>query len=91
MKNLKCRIEDLEVRTCDENLLSHGTAETMSIVRWNKNVCFCLAYWTKDSEGYNLNFIKGRPFDDDIDKEEFWLLAEIGQKHLTKWFEEQNE
>jgi len=93
MKTLKCRVESLELRTCDDNLLSTSSKEhmTASIVKWKNSFCYVLAYWLKDTEGYELKFIGDRPFEDNINKDEFWLLAEIGQKHLTKWFNENED
>ena len=93
MKTLKCRIESLELRTCDTNLLTNTFKEhiTAEIVIWNNKSCFTIAYWIKDSDGFNLKFIEDRPFENNINKDEFWLLVEMGQKHLMNWFEEINE
>ena len=87
MKKVNCRVEGLEYRTCDINLGSTKELCTGEIVKWIGDTCYTLAYWKKDSEGFNLKFIGERPFDTNIDKDEFWSLAEMGQKQLTACFE----
>ena len=59
------RIEDLELRSCGEHLLTEGVEHTRAeIVQWeNEEYCWTLAYWNKNSNGYNLEFVGNRPFD----------------------------
>jgi hypothetical protein len=79
-------IGDLELRSCDENLLQRKALVTLEIIRWNKqdkgtDYCFVVAMWRHDREGYyNLEFIGDRPFD--VDRKTFWALARFGQEYL---------
>lgn len=92
------RIKQLELRSCTEQLLINGEHTTAEIVKWwnNKNEkpsCYTLAYWKKDKEGFYLTFVGDRPFDPDVDKDNFWLLAKQGQQLLDIKFriDESNE
>lgn len=80
------RIEDLEVRSCNIHLLSDGEHNRAEIVEWSKgrdktqsHSC-TLAYWNLDEEGYDLQFVGGRPFDTDTGI--FMKLAKHGQQIL---------
>lgn len=78
------RIDNLEVRSCNENLLSVGDHTKAEIVKWEDEAsCYTLAYWTKDSEGYDLQFVGNRPFG--ADWRLFMDLAQQGQKLLDTW------
>jgi len=80
------RIEDLEVRSCNINLLSDGEHNRAEIVEWSKgrdkkeSTC-TLAYWNLDEEGYDLQFVGGRPFN--TDSVVFMKLAKHGQQILN--------
>jgi hypothetical protein len=80
------RIEDLEVRSCNINLLSDGEHNRAEIVEWSKGTgktqshSCTLAYWNLDEEGYDLQFVGGRPFDTDTGI--FMKLAKHGQQIL---------
>ena len=81
------RIEDLEVRSCSINLLSDGEHDRAEIVKWSKKhnkkgLCFTVAYWNLDEEGYDLQFVGGRPFDTDTGI--FMKLAKHGQQILDE-------
>ena len=70
--------DDLELRSCN------GKQKKAEIVKWEDEVsCYTLAYWTKDSEGYDLQFVGNRPFD--VDWRLFMDLAQQGQKLLDTW------
>ena len=79
------RIEDLEVRSCNINLLSDGEHDRAEIVKWSrsrdkKEHCCTVAYWNLDKEDYNLQFVGNRPFDADTGI--FMKLAKHGQQIL---------
>lgn len=79
------RKDNLEVRSCNENLLSGGDHTTAEVVKWDvEERPSCLAYWTKDSEGYDLQFVGNRPFD--VDEQLFMELAKQGQLILDSYF-----
>ena len=84
------RVENLEVRSCGEHLLStnieHNRAE---IVEWSndtlkKEYCWTVAYWNKGEDGYDLLFVGSRPFN--VDSELFMKLAKQGQEILDNEF-----
>lgn len=79
------RIEDLEVRSCNENLLLDRIHDRAEIVKWEslKDVEYCgtVAYWERVKGGYELRFINDRPFN--VDPVIFMGLAKQGQRMLT--------
>ena len=81
------RIEDLELRSCGEHLLTEGVEHTRAeIVKWeNEEYCWTLAYWNKNINGYNLMFVGNRPFD--TNQEIFMKLAKQGQRLLDDAFD----
>ncbi len=90
--NFNFRKDDLEVRSCNESLLSSGEHTKAEIVKWEDNErkhCYTLAYWTKDSEGYDLQFVSNRPFD--VDFQLFMELAKQGQLILDSYFSIENK
>ena len=46
--------------------------------------CYTIAYWSKGSEGYDLQFVGNRPFD--VDEKLFMELAKYGQLILDSYF-----
>lgn len=60
------------------------------IVCWfdyeSKKACYTVARWNRNSEGYNIEFIGDRPFDDKIDANDVWELMKYGQKVLNATF-----
>ena len=59
------------------------------IIRWAKNgdgteYCFTLLWYKKDKEGYFVEFVGRRPFDDD--SESLWEMMEYGQDVLDAEF-----
>lgn len=92
MKELTLKLNDLELKSCNSGLLSSSPHSSANIVKNDidhegKPYCYSLAYWTKGSEGYSLQFVGDRPFRYST-AEDFWFLAEFGQKFLDKIFEE---
>lgn len=82
--NFNFRKDDLEVRSCG------GKQKAAEIVKWeNEASCYTLAYWTKDSEGYDLQFVGGRPFD--VDFQLFMELAKQVQLMLDSYFSIENK
>jgi hypothetical protein len=85
------RIEDLEVRSCDSNLLSSSEHTRAHIVKWSndtdkKEYCWTIAYWIEGKETIDLQFVGARPFE--VDWELFMKIAREGQRML---FEERNK
>ena len=80
----KFRIGDLELRSCDEDLLQRGKHIKAEIVKWTSNdTCYLIAVYNQDNDGYfDLKFVGNRPFD--ADQEMFMLLAKMGQEILDK-------
>jgi hypothetical protein len=91
----KYRFENLEFRWT--KTLGKNSYEYPEIICWQKNkkyiegidiplpvpdeFCYTLAYWVKDSEGWDLKFVGNRPFQDDQFKSRlFWELAHLGQQ-----------
>jgi hypothetical protein len=59
------------------------------IVRWTKNgdgteYCYTLLWYKRGSEGFYVEFVGRRPFDDD--SEGLWELMEYGQDTLDAEF-----
>lgn len=77
---LKMKINDLELRSCDENLTSIKEHSTCEIVKWEKSSCYTVAFWKENNECFDLKFVGNRPFSED--KDNFWKLAKIGQDFL---------
>lgn len=76
------RINDLELKSCNQRLLQDGEHLTAEIIQWSKNedreaYCWVVAHWDSTEDGYNLKLVGSRPFR--TDKDSFWRLAEQGQ------------
>ena len=59
------------------------------ILRWGQNsdgieYCWSLLWYRQDKEGYYIEFVGRRPFDDDSDN--LWELMEYGQEVLDAEF-----
>lgn len=71
--------------------------ETIELVKWyynkedDRHYCFTLAYWIKDDDGYFLNFVGGRPFEeiDVLDVGMVWKKLKEAQKVLDKFWDEE--
>ena len=64
-------------------------ARPAEIVRWAKNgdgteYCYTLLRYKQNSEGFYVEFVGRRPFDDD--SEGLWELMEYGQETLDAEF-----
>lgn len=73
------KIGDLEFRWIPES------SRNAEIVRWQESetlgkFCYTLAWWIKDREGYNLQFVGPRPLDSEVNQDYFWELVKYGQK-----------
>lgn len=89
MQKFNFRVEDLEVRSCNEHLLSKGEHNRAEIVKWAKDTggkeyYWTVAYWNEHKEGYDLQFVSGLPFD--VDGKLFMKLAKQGQRMLDDAF-----
>ena len=82
MKQFKKRIGNLEVRSCNQHLLSIGEHTTAEIVKWIDGSCYTVAHWQVSHGLHELVFGYKRPFD--CDRNTFWKLARYGQKKLEK-------
>ena len=81
--NFKCRIDNLELSSCDEQLANFKDHSTAEISKWDGDGRYVVASWKKDKEGFNLQFCGSRPFDVDIDI--FMELARKGQRLLEAY------
>lgn len=97
MWKLNVVMNNLELRSCDENLLNKKEHTTLEIVRWfdkERTSCYVIAYFVVKPEDWvaDLKFVDGRPFEKDVDQDDFWQLARLGFKVLKAKFErEDNE
>jgi len=95
MKEFKFKINDLELRSCDECLIqqskNHKTAEILyhQLDDSGKTYCFTLAYWIAQGDGFDLKFVGDRPFVYG-DKKDFWILAKMGQQLLDEYFNDED-
>lgn len=81
MKRLSYRLGNLELRTTGDGLVGSENPATAEIVQWYGDHCLTIAYWKKD---FDLVFVTGRPFHKDVNRLDFFKLAEAGQKHLEE-------
>ena len=80
------RIDDLELRSCNKNLLEEGEHTTAEIVKWFKeDTCYVVAHWVLGRECYDLMFVSDRFIK--VDKSVLMELAEMGQNILNKEFD----
>ena len=87
MMKFSYRIDDMEVRSCNESLLSEEPHTRAEIVKWgSNNSCYTLAHWNKDSDGFYLKFVGNRPLDEDFVV--FMELVKIGQQFLDKYLQQ---
>lgn len=90
------KYKDYELRACPARLVrfDNESNETINLIMWKTNpngkkTCFSLAYWIKNSEGYDLKFVGNRPFEciEPEDIRIIWKAIGIAQKTLDAWFE----
>ena len=84
MRKFNFRIGSLEVRSCNEHLLSDGEHSRAEIINWAKGKTKTIARWIQNKEGYDLQFVGGRPFN--VDSKLFMQLAKQGQQLLDDEF-----
>lgn len=92
--------KDYSLRACPRRLVrfeDNEPNETIDLIKWDTNsdgkrYCYSLAYWKKDSEGYELKFVGDRPFKhiESEDVEVVWKAMRVAQKVLDGWFELEN-
>jgi hypothetical protein len=80
MKKFNFKIDNLELRSCDESLMNYSEHKTAEIVKWFKNSesCYTIGYFEKDSEEYFFKFVGDRPIDDEVDWNNFKQLIITG-------------
>lgn len=88
------KYKDYELRACPKGLARFNEDEpneTIELVKWrfdNKEpYCFVIAYWTRDDEGYNLQFV-GERFVRNISEEDvsiLWKAISSAQRVLDDW------
>lgn len=54
------------------------------------NSCYTLLFWRKDKEGYSIETVGGRIFDEGVDSAELMKLMKFGQKVLEAKFDLEN-
>jgi hypothetical protein len=80
----------LSVRSCDIHLLSVGVHVTAEVVKNELGgTCYAIAYWVKNKEGFDLQFIGDRPFSES--PADFMYLAQIGQEILDNEFDKEGK
>ena len=92
---LSMRLGDLELHTYDNALMKSGEPTTAEVLRWAEGskgkYNYTLAYWERDSEGFFMKFIGGRPFSMDVDHALFWTLCKQWQEHLDKHYDAEED
>lgn len=92
--------KDYALHACPKRLVrfeENEPNETIDLVKYDvgsdgKRYCYSLAYWRRDSEGYYLHFVGGRPFKhiEPEDIEVVWQAMKVAQKVLDGWFDLEN-
>lgn len=82
MRKFTIKNNQLELRSCNDMLLSKGKHTRAEIVEWDEygKSCITLAYWSSN----NLIFVGNRPFESDFDS--FIELVKEGQIKMNKKF-----
>lgn len=81
------KFNNLELRSCDEHLMSSGQHNTAEISEWfNSESCYVIAYFENTSEGYNLRFVGDRPLGESVNWKEFGKLIKIGYRKLGEYY-----
>ena len=82
MEQFNYRIGNIEARACDKHLVSIDEPTTIKIVKWDDEGGYTLAYWKKQNDSFDLQFLGGRPFV--VDPETFFRIAKEAQKFLDE-------
>lgn len=74
MRQFSYRINDLELRSCDERLLINDAPHTTAdIVKWNTHNCYSIGYFVPTSDGFDFKSVGARIVQDEVD----WLVLNI--------------
>ena len=84
MKKANMRIGNIEFRTVADGLLDNGKHTTGEILQHGDSFCWTVAYWEKNNDGFHLRFVGSRPFENSVNKKDFFALAEFGQNYLSE-------
>lgn len=71
------RVDNIEFRRLDKR--------DPEIVCWNGASCYTLMWFKKGREGYNIEFVGNRPFDDGL-SDKLWELMRYAQDLLDDEF-----
>ena len=94
------KYKDYELRACPSRLVRlspDDKNETIDLVKWydynGQRCCYSLAYFRKNDEGYYLNFVGSRPFDNIApeDVKIIWSMLKQAQEILDEFFNEESE
>lgn len=91
------KYKDYELRACPKGLAKFFSEdeeanETIELVKWrfdNKEpYCFVIAYWTKDDEGYSLQFVGDRFIRNILEEDVsiLWKAISSAQRVLDDWY-----
>lgn len=86
----RLKISNLELRSCNDNLLDGPEHTTAEIVQWSEDGknCWTIASWRQCREGYyDLHFSGIRPFGAAVNTEIFMMLAKYGQDFLGRHYQ----
>lgn len=83
------KLNDLEFSS------NYDTDRPPEIIRWFPTALgqskYTLLFYEKNSEGYYVQFIGDRPFDDAVDANALWKLMQYGQAVLNARFKLEDE
>jgi len=87
--NFKIREGNLELRSCNNHLMSDYLHTTAEIVEWfeNNESCYTIANYEIGEESPDLHFCGSRPLMASVDWDTFRKLVATGQKLLEKAYE----
>ena len=86
------KINNLELHSCDKYLLDDGEHITAEVVQYTESgYSYTIAFWKRDSEGYNIVFVGSRPFDDEVNWQSLQILLMEGQRYLDIKYNEEDE
>jgi hypothetical protein len=86
------RMGNIELRSCNKNLLQAGEHDRAEIIRWRtdlkgNNSCVAIAVFRPKSEGYDLSFVGEGPLDKTVDWFDLRKLIEYGYEMLKEYGE----
>ena len=89
MKIFTIRIDGLVLRSCSKQLSPHGEHETAEIMHVTETSGYTVAYWNRDEDDFNMQFVGNRFLMED--ENNFMELAQLGQELLDKEIEREKE